>query len=199
MTLYKYRSLENLEFALDIFVNNRLYAANFRALNDPMEGRFVYATGSLSQDELRMIRGSKSDYNILSMSESWTNMLMWAYYGAGHKGFVVGVEIDDNDAETEPVNYVEDLRLNERENVDLAKTILSKKLALWSHEREHRVFKRYESFVPVKVKELIFGINTEQRHKDLLTQIAEKFCPGIAVKTIRKSELETGRVDEYEI
>ncbi|MEM8484282.1 MAG: hypothetical protein AAF564_01975, partial [Bacteroidota bacterium] len=195
----KYRGLENLEFALDIFINQRLYAANFQALNDPMEGRFIYSRGSLSQDELRMIRGSKSDYNILSLSESCQNMLMWSYYGAGHKGFVVGVEIDDESTETEPVNYVEDLKLNERDDGDIAKNILSKKLALWSHEREQRVFKRYDPFVAVNVKELIFGINTEQRHVDLLTQIAEKFCPGIVVRTINKSELELGRVDEYDI
>lgn len=40
--LYKYRGFNNFEFALDIFVNQRLYAATYKKLNDPMEGRFIY-------------------------------------------------------------------------------------------------------------------------------------------------------------
>ena len=37
--LYKYRSLDNWKFVLDIFLNKRLYAASFYDMNDPMEGR----------------------------------------------------------------------------------------------------------------------------------------------------------------
>ena len=39
---YKYRRLDNLEFALDILVNHRLWASEFTKLNDPMEGLFTY-------------------------------------------------------------------------------------------------------------------------------------------------------------
>ena len=41
-TFYKYRSLENWRFVLDIFLNKRFYAAPFASLNDPMEGRYYY-------------------------------------------------------------------------------------------------------------------------------------------------------------
>ena len=43
-TLYKYRSLENLGRILDILLHERLYAANFKNLNDPMEGHYRYST-----------------------------------------------------------------------------------------------------------------------------------------------------------
>ena len=37
---YKYRSFEEFERFLDIIVNNRLYGAVYKALNDPMEGKY---------------------------------------------------------------------------------------------------------------------------------------------------------------
>ena len=46
--LYKYRALSNLQFALDIFVNERLHAAAFKSLNDPMEGSYSYEHGTLT-------------------------------------------------------------------------------------------------------------------------------------------------------
>ena len=47
--LFKYRSLENWRWLLDILVNNRLYAAPFKDLNDPMEGRYFYFGDEMTQ------------------------------------------------------------------------------------------------------------------------------------------------------
>ena len=80
MILYKYRGFASLEFALDIFVHQRLYAANFQSLNDPMEGRFIYQKADLNHDQITEIRGEKARYNILSLSTTPFNMLMWSYY-----------------------------------------------------------------------------------------------------------------------
>lgn len=191
MVLYKYRDFNNLEFALDIFINQRLFAANFKHLNDPMEGRFVYTKGLLRPGDLTEIRGSKARYNILSLGQAPTNMLMWSYYAGGHAGFVVGVEIDDEHTEVEPIQYVEELRLEEVQD-NLPKYILSRKLRLWDHEQEYRVFKHNENFVKVKVKELIFGLNTDGNKKEMLTKIARQFCPDIEVRTIERDQLDTG-------
>ena len=38
---YKYRTLDNFQFVLDILVNKRLYAATFEEMNDPMEGFYT--------------------------------------------------------------------------------------------------------------------------------------------------------------
>jgi hypothetical protein len=40
MLLHKYRSLTDWKFVLDIFAHQRLYAASFLDLNDPMEGDY---------------------------------------------------------------------------------------------------------------------------------------------------------------
>lgn len=45
MLLYKYRSIENFQFFVDIILNKRLYAARYLDLNDPMEGHYIYADG----------------------------------------------------------------------------------------------------------------------------------------------------------
>lgn len=44
MRAFKFRPSSKIEFALDILINRRLHCADWRALNDPMEGLFVYAT-----------------------------------------------------------------------------------------------------------------------------------------------------------
>jgi len=42
MILYKYRSLEQFEYVLDILLNERLYCSYYKDLNDPLEG--IYAS-----------------------------------------------------------------------------------------------------------------------------------------------------------
>lgn len=41
MHYYKFRSLENIKRFLDILINERLYAARYDKLNDPMEGSYL--------------------------------------------------------------------------------------------------------------------------------------------------------------
>ncbi len=143
------------------------------------------------------IRGSKARYNILSLGQAPNNMLMWSYYSGGHAGFVVGVEIADDNTEVEPVQYVEELRLDEVQD-NLPKYILSRKLRLWDHEQEYRVFKQNDAFVKVKVKELIFGLKTDNNQKEMLTKIAKQFCPEIEVTTITRDQLDTGEDPDNE-
>ncbi|MES2490049.1 MAG: hypothetical protein V4607_09665 [Pseudomonadota bacterium] len=187
--LYKYRSLSNMEFALDIFVRKRLYAAEFKSLNDPMEGSYTYESGTLRQWQVDAIFSQKNQYRLTALSETETNMLMWSYYADSHSGMAVGVEINDSAAELVPIEYVRDLGL-EHDHDDVAKRILSKKFRLWRHEREQRVFVRDRSFVKVRVHELIFGVAAKKDTKDLVTKIAKKFCPEISVRTLERDELD---------
>ena len=53
--LYKYRSLDNWKFLLDILINKRLHAARFQDLNDPMEGRYYYEDEVISLEFRRAI------------------------------------------------------------------------------------------------------------------------------------------------
>ena len=54
---YKFRSLNNIRYFLDILVNNRLYAARYDELNDPMEG--AYLINACSENIIRLLRDKK--------------------------------------------------------------------------------------------------------------------------------------------
>lgn len=76
---YKYRSLSNIQFALDILVNHRLYASEFTKLNDPMEGLFTYDQSRYGQWIADALCSEKARWRILSLCEDPKNMLMWSF------------------------------------------------------------------------------------------------------------------------
>ena len=45
---YKYRNFDNLDYTLDIFNNNCLYASSFQKLNDPMDSFFSHYSSILT-------------------------------------------------------------------------------------------------------------------------------------------------------
>lgn len=185
MILYKYRNFSNFKFILDIFLNNQLYASNFKNLNDPMEGYFNYSD-KISNDDLKMIIEEKNNYNILSLSEEKNNLLMWSHYCDSHTGFVVGVKVRAVDSEDiKEINYTDTL------NTELgnAKDILSRKLNLWEYEKEHRIFTK-KKHVKVEIVELIFGVKTSSKDKGLLTQVARKFNENIEITTLKTEDLD---------
>lgn len=195
--LFKYRDFSNLQFALDIFVNKRLFAAPFESLNDPMEGVYLYSPGTLTPDEIKAIYTQKNKWHILSLSETFSNMLMWSYYANGHSGMAVGVTIVERpDVETRKVVYDDHLSVVGFAPT-IAKEILIRKRAAWWHEREHRVFKLASpkskgSFVEVDIKKIVFGIRTDEALKGLVADIARNFCPGVEIETIKEKHLEKG-------
>ena len=195
--LYKYRGLTNFQFALDIFVNQRLFAASFESLNDPMEGHYVYEPGTLTRSQIRSLYGRKKELGIVALSKTPSNMLMWSYYAESNSGMAVGVEIAKGSSETVPIEYVDELTL-EQDHPNIAMRVLSKKLKPWSHEQEYRVFTRGSDYVGVKIKEIVFGLTVNSRTKELVTKVATKFCPRVSIRTILADELERGirpRVD----
>lgn len=114
---FKYRSGDKSTIArdLDSLRENRFYAANRAALNDPFEGLFDQSAfdGQLQAiEELLKLRNTnigglgdvKSAANnllalvdksgIFSLSYNPLNELIWAHYGGSHKGFCIGYDID---------------------------------------------------------------------------------------------------------
>jgi hypothetical protein len=193
VVLYKYRSLSNLQFALDILINKRMFAAQFERLNDPMEGSYLYEPDALQPRDIRRIYGEKASYRLLSLSKTWNNMLMWSYYSGGHTGIVVGVLVVDRRAKVDPVDYVDDLGIDLNHH-DVARLILTRKLRMWEHEQEHRAFVQGKSFVKVQIKELIFGLMTNAGQKELVKRVAEQFCPDIRIRTITRKQLDRGNL-----
>ena len=103
--LYKYRSLKNFKYFVDIIINQRLYASPYFELNDPMEGYYLYSKGNMSEEILKKIKGEKEKIRICSLTRDCSNELMWSHYADGHHGIVVGVEIDSTLYKVKPVIY----------------------------------------------------------------------------------------------
>jgi hypothetical protein len=155
-----------------------------------MEGQYQYITGTLDHWQREEIFGAKNGYRLVALSETHNNLLMWSYYAESHTGMVVGVEINQPDAETVPISYVDNLNIDLNHH-NIAQGILSKKLQLWRHERERRVFIQ-QPFVRVNIRELYFGVGTPAPVKELVTAIAKRFCPGIHISTLTKDDLDYG-------
>src|ERR1051325_10389346 len=96
--LYKYRSLQNWKFLLDIFLNKRLYAAMYKELNDPMEGRYSYRDDILSREFKRTVANQKQEWKICSLSINFLNTLMWSYYADGHRGIAIGIKVKNRNS-----------------------------------------------------------------------------------------------------
>jgi hypothetical protein len=191
MELYKYRSLENIDFLLDIIVNSRLYAATYESLNDPMEGYFRYKSSIIGHDLLQQIRSMKKETRILSLAQTPDDMLMWSYYANGHKGAVLKVAIkESHDAYViKPVKYKKSGALIHEtlDAEDAVARLLTTKYERWENEEEVRVLTP-NKFVKVKVIEMIFGNNVSEEKIDIVTKIAKKF--GISkFRTITRQDL----------
>jgi len=175
--LYKYRSLENIEFLLDIIVNSRLFAATYEALNDPMEGYFRYRKSDIGSDLLSEIRAMKKETKILSLAKNPEDLLMWSYYANGHSGCAIGVQVLPNiENKVEPVTYQENVvRVTGDISSDEAvKKLLTTKFTAWSHEEEVRVLTK-KTFVKVRIEEILFGKKSDKKTRNVITKVAKKF------------------------
>ena len=186
MILYKYRGVQGFRFFVDIIMKQRLYAAPYFDLNDPMEGKYLYSKGSstLDEDERALIKGEKEKIRICSLSRDPENELMWSHYAEGHRGVAIGVEVDGTDYEVKPIIY-DGLHVLNRNtlNQNSALDVLSHKINVWEYEQEERVFVKKNHFVNVQVREVIFGRSMSNQDKGFIRELVEKIDPSIEVKS----------------
>ncbi|WNC72722.1 DUF2971 domain-containing protein [Thalassotalea psychrophila] len=168
---------------MDIVLKNRLYAAPYFDLNDPMEGRYLYPPGSsgLDEDIQRIIKGEKEKIKVCSLSKDPENELMWSHYSEGHRGVAIGVKIDSLKYKVRPIEYdgLHKLGMHNMHS-DAAIDILSHKLDVWGYEKEVRVFsKGNKTTIDVEVKEVIFGRSTSNQDKGFIKDLVSKVNPNI--------------------
>ena len=178
-TLYKYRSLNNFEYFLDILVNNRLHASSYEEKNDAMEG--VYYNAGLSRNTLKRINEEKINYKILSLSKDADNILMWSHYADGSRGVNIEVEVTAHNVDVREIVYdgmAEIAQVVNEKNT--AEEILTHKHSSWSYEQEVRVFTR-NSFVTIKILRIILGKRISKNHKKLIKDLVNKINPKIEV------------------
>ncbi len=156
--LYKYRSLDNFKNFVDIIMKNRLYAARYKDLNDPMEGAYYYPHGQLSNNFREKLQNDKKELRICSLSRTNSNELMWSHYTNGQRGIAIGVEIDKSKYIVKPISYDGVASLKNEDFTDqTAIEILCHKLEVWNYEQEERVFIRGKYYINVNPKTIITG------------------------------------------
>ncbi len=161
MRAFKFRAASQIEFALDIILNKRLYCSDWRKLNDPMEGMFAYSTLPGREPEAqRIVKGigeAKSQYKVCSLSSDFQSHLLWSHYAGGFDGVAIEVDLPENDPNVRPIEYRGVFAFLDMEQVqdeaEAARRILFSKYQEWSYEGEIRILnwgEFYELERPVK-------------------------------------------------
>jgi len=180
--LYKYRSLDNFKNFVDIILKNRLYAAKYKDLNDPMEGQYYYRTGELDTAIRNKLLDNKGELRLCSLSKVRDNQLMWSHYTDGQRGVAIGLRIVDTQVTVRPIQYngLASIR-NQDFNDQTAIEILSHKLEVWNYEEEVRAFVRDKHFIDVRIEEVITGVAMSNADFGFVRELIERINPEIRI------------------
>ena len=173
---YKYRGGQGIldrdgksifERDVTTLVNNQLYLPTKDGLNDPTEG--VYG-----DDALRIFFNAFSEHShnveeqynkftekfgkvgVYSLSKTFDNELLWAYYASGHTGFAIEYDIDILEQSLNYNAYAQQLykfdveywndvpqidisTIRGNEIVEMLKRFIGAKSSSWAHEKEVRL------------------------------------------------------------
>ena len=174
-TFYKYKSLDNFEFLLDLILKERLYAANYHELNDPMEG-VVKIDGTIPKDKELEWEALINKFKIVCFSRDKGNPLMWSHYADGARGCIIEFELLEEQV-VHKVSYLKKPSITEKHiSIDKAAEILLFKEKPWKYEAESRCLLMAENkFLPIHIKSVRFGARAEKSKVDMLTHIL-KLC-----------------------
>jgi Protein of unknown function (DUF2971) len=87
--LYKYRELNS--YTLRSLSCNEVYFSKLKDFNDPFETEKLFFDTEFSK---QVLPRNLEEAGVLCLCESVENLPMWAYYGNGLKGFVIGYDIE---------------------------------------------------------------------------------------------------------
>lgn len=192
MHFYKYRSLSNIRYFLDILIFKRLYLASYSELNDPMEGAFRIQNG-VDVSWLSLLRSEKNNIHICSLSNS---ILMWSHYADSHKGCCIELEVTSKPGIKEtPVQYVDKIEAVYGNNYkEEAYLILSRKLKCWDYEKEVRIMKEipnsnFSKYVKIKIMRIYLGCNMVSKEVRFYKNLIHSIDETIEVQQLKKVDL----------
>lgn len=176
MILYKYKSLEPFEQVSDLLLTKRLYCPTPKELNDPLEGVLgidvnaslaTMASDDKFADALRFWATHDhrlSNHRMCSFSESPESLLMWSYYGAGHSGLCLELDVEEYARDIHKINYVDDIGVIDCSSV---LSLLTHKLKVWSHEQEHRWISAenpQHKFLRASIRRVLIGAGIDMKY-----------------------------------
>jgi len=219
MKLYKYRSLQRLDYVLDIILNERLFCPFYKNLNDPFEGIYATLVPSFGVSEgfpffpsninKNISNYSDIDYlrhdefdsiRICSLSSTFSDIKMLSNYADGHKGVIIEIEISDNNMKNiEKVKYNQNLP---QYGPTFAaspgiRSVLSNKTFHWDYEKEYRVIGHDEYFgISNNITAVYCGIRTPEKSINILRKAVPENIP-IFTTNLNKQILEVEKGDFY--
>ena len=163
-----------------------------------MEGRYLYNSGDLTEEEVNKLYADKSSYRILSLSETCNNMLMWSHCAESHSGIAIGISVIETGPKVKKISYVDDLDISSIRGgsigkSDVAEKLLLRKYKLWEYEREQRVLIKNKSFVRIEIHEIVFGIKISSENKENVNNLVQKHCPNINIVEMTGTQLDKGQ------
>lgn len=203
MKLYlKYKSLngDSFKYFVKMLVESKMYASNFKKLNDPMEGAF------LANEETRnYLHSQKEEMKIISLIEKKSgeipnNMLMWSHYSDEHRGCCIEFHFQNEEDENKvrPVNYVKEIKSNDVNSVE---EVLSRKFSDWKYEQEVRRLGS-EELVPIEIDTIYLGmriddIYNEDDHtnENFYRELIARLCPNVKVIKMRAEDFDGHHLD----
>lgn len=182
MIAYKFRAASAADHIFDIILNRRLYCADWRKLNDPVEGIFTFQmrSGSASTYErlLREISSEKNRLKVCSLSGTFDRHLLWSHYADGFNGVAIEIDLPDNNQNIRKVDYRGVYAIvdgdGELDAWDVARRVLFSKYNEWSYEDEVRILHDHDFFHLVRpIRRLIVGHRMEGAMLDALRIICK--------------------------
>ena len=203
MKLYKFRSLANFEFVLEIVLNERLYCAHFSDLNDPFEGIYLAVTHfppvllqtkgteRISSKNASSLYEQEKYCRICSLSADFEDVRLWSHYADGHKGIAIEIDFEGREVDIIPVRYLPELK--KYGSTILAtpfpEQVLTHKTTHWEYEKEFRILQS-DKYYPVegRITAIYLGPRVSKGHRVLLDKVVPSEIPIIATK-INSTEL----------
>ncbi len=195
--LFKYRSLKDYKRFLDIVVNKRLHACNYRDLNDPMEGVFCYSS-DIPREYIDNLRKDKTNTLICSLSQNFDNGLMWSYYADEHKGCCIEVEVTSKKWEELIVDYKTDIYSLNTSTPNSLEDVLSRKSLYWQHEEEVRYIRTFDMgsrvspYVSIKIHKIWLGMKVDDKEINFIKKLIKSINPNLPVEKIKREKIDFG-------
>ncbi|SEG53886.1 Protein of unknown function [Methylobacterium sp. 190mf] len=193
--LYRYRALtdkhddpagKTFKQEIKAIKDNYIWASNFKAMNDPMEG--LYKGDDTFRERVDLYHAlfqSKLNVGIVSFSETPTNELMWAHYTNNMRGICIEYDVSkllaelDDDDQLVRMTYDEEMPvISKTASIDsLARSVLGRKNHRWSQEREWRLMTtkmnevRYNN--PECITRIILGTNLDNHQTDRFEELTQ--------------------------
>lgn len=179
---FKYLSLQNAKWFIDIILNKQLHASNVSELNDPMESFYSTTEGNLKKFTYKM---KHEKAFVCSLSKESDNYLLWSHYADGHKGCCIEVSAKAPNKGFIEVEY-DNRKAYKAKNREDINELLKYKLDCWKYENEVRYIRR-DSHLYVYIHKVIFGMSTSSKDCNFYSKLIKSIDSNI--DTVRIKDL----------